>query len=1270
MAQRDVSASGVEPYPGGSDIKRARCLRSGGNLVNMKLAVLWIVVLVRSVEAISRVAPDAGDCAVWRWARRWVGVWAVAILMSGGAWAEEPVEAKETIRWGVFAYLGIEQTTAQYAPIARYLNDVLPRHTVVLHVLPMEEIYEGIERHELDFVTTNPTHYLVARRTYPLTGVVATLVPLDSEGKPVRHLAGCIVTRADQSDIQGLRDIRGKTVAVPSRSHLGGYRAQAYELALAGVRPDAYRIVETGLHQEAIRALLRHEADVAFVRNGVIEAMLADGEIQRGQIHLITEQRFDHFGMLTSTRLYPEWPVFALPHVHERTLRHFTSALLSLEREHPAAVEAHIAGYTIPADYLPVEDLARTLRLPPYEDYGVITLTSVIREFWKEGVGILLLLATLVMLLVRGQFVRRALRKSEERFEELAAQSRTYSWETDAEGQYTFVSQVVEGVLGYAPKELVGRMHFYDLHPEGGREAFKAAAFEVFARKEPFEGVVNLARTKSGETCWISTNGIPLLTPDGTLRGYRGSDTDISARKQAEEALKANERKLANAVDMAKLGYWELDIASGTFTFSDSFYAIFRTTAEEVGGYQMSIADYARRFVHPDDALMVGEETRKALETDDAAYNHYVEHRMLYADGSVGHIAVRFFVVKDCTGKTVKTYGVNQDITDRKRAEQEILETNRQLEAAMSRANEMAMEAQAANIAKSEFLANMSHEIRTPMNGLIGMTCLLLETGLTEDQRRYAGIVKTSGELLMTLLNDILDFSKIEAGKIEIEAGDFDLETMVKVVGALLGPRAREKGVGFSCVLDPGVPRWLRGDAMRVRQVLVNLVGNAVKFTRQGEVEVRVGRGGGENKQDSISTVQYPRGGEGRTENQEEENTVILRFSVRDTGIGISEEKRSLLFQRFTQVDASATRQFGGTGLGLAISKQLVELMGGRIGVDSCVGLGSTFWFELPFVPVEGPVPQAMRTSKPAEVKAGDDDGVRLLLVEDNEINQAVALSILKQMGLRADVANNGREAVEAVAQCVYDLVLMDVQMPVMNGVEATKTIREREREREREKKGKEEKNGMVDCRKDGGTVSSQRSSGAASQSPAFARLPIVAMTAHAMAGDMEKCLAAGMDDYIAKPLTREALRGAIGKWTTAGKQSEPAAASVSGSLAPPVQTVCNVNSLLCRVLGNRALAKQLMGSYLAKLPRQLDEAKAAVEAAHVEQVEFLAHTVKGVAMNFSAKPLQEAAYRVERAAAAKRMDEAREAWPGMETEAVRLMEALRKALAGWDGAH
>jgi signal transduction histidine kinase/CheY-like chemotaxis protein len=562
-----------------------------------------------------------------------------------------------------------------------------------------------------------------------------------------------------------------------------------------------------------------------------------------------------------------------------------------------------------------------------------------------------------------------------------------------------------------------------------------------------------------------------------------------------------------------------------------------------------------------------------------------------------------------------------RDITDRKRAEDSIRrakedteEANRRLKQAIEHASRMAKEAEIANKAKSEFLANMSHEIRTPLNGVIGMTGLLLESDLTAEHYEYAQTIRTSADSLLSIINDVLDFSKIEAGHMDLEILDFDLRTTVEDVTDMLAVRAHDKGLELSCLVYPDVPALLCGDPGRLRQILINLTGNAIKFTERGEVFIRV------------------------TREQETDKDITVRFSVTDTGIGIPEDYEGFLFKSFTQADASITRKYGGTGLGLAISKQLAELMGGRMGVESEEGKGSTFWFTVllgkqpedrkpevvipedirgqrilivddhatnrlvlrellrswdcrfeeaengkqalerlrealaendPFrialVDMQMPVMDGATLGRKIKAdpdlnatrlimltsagKRGDASRlkaigfsaylnkpvkkshlydclvtvlgipstlskersipiitrygleeakkkrVRILVAEDNVVNQKVALRILQKLGYRADAVADGREAVMALEAIPYDVVLMDVQMPQMDGLEATGVIRD--------------------------PASRVRNH----------RIPVIAMTAHAMKGDREKCLEAGMDDYVSKPVTALALNEILEKY-------------------------------------------------------------------------------------------------------------------------------------------
>ncbi|MDP2215915.1 MAG: PAS domain-containing protein [Methanolobus sp.] len=937
-----------------------------------------------------------------------------------------------------------------------------------------------------------------------------------------------------------------------------------------------------------------------------------------------------------------------------------------------------------------------------------------------------------------------------------------------------------------------------------------------------------------GSLCVVYQNEIEPSEDDKHIIGLIASAIGREEeRKNVEEELHKSQQQLSNALNIGKLGHWELDVVKGIFTFSDEFYSIFHTNAKEMGGYRMPIEDYARRFVHPDDRHMVSEETRKALDAGDSDFSRYIEHRMLYADGSTGYLAVKWFIVKNSKGQTVKSYGVNQDITDRKLSEKALMhshnllsyivehtrsavavhdrdlnyiyvsqryldeykvkkkdiigkhhyevfpdlpqkwrdvhqmalagevisaeddqyiredgtvewtrwecrpwyemdgsiggiivytevitdrkqteknleETSNILEAMLDQLQDVvafqktdftimrynkagyellnmspedvvgkkcyeligrqdvcpncqlkkAMEtkkietadryvpeldkyiratsnpildengeilfiveqlqditkskqteeklkrretllnkvfdilpvglwfadnngkllrgnpagkriwgaeplisqeeygvfkawrlpsgeeilpedwalahtikegvtiedelleieafdnkrriilnytapvlsddgemlgaiivnnditelkktemelinakeaAEAANAAKSEFLANMSHEIRTPMNAIIGFADLLMESEMSDVQRHYAQIVQKSGGMLLNLIEDVLDISRIDAGKLELERLDFDLLNLLKDFIDTMGLRAQLKGLELSYSLKENVPLLLHGDPSRLTQILTNLTGNAIKFTSEGKVIIHI----------SVESHNC--------------DNVILRFSVSDTGIGIPEDKIDLIFEKFTQADASNSRRFGGSGLGLAISKQLVKMMDGDIGVISKVGEGSEFWFTV----------RLEKQSKAKWVEKYEKENLiqtsnnvlRILLVEDDMHSQEVAQSMLINLEFDVDTANNGVEAIKALETQPYDLVLMDIQMPEMDGLEATKIIRSPE---------------SKVINKD---------------------IPIIALTAYAMKGDRDKFFEAGMNDYISKPISLKVVGELLDKW-------------------------------------------------------------------------------------------------------------------------------------------
>jgi PAS domain S-box-containing protein len=449
----------------------------------------------------------------------------------------------------------------------------------------------------------------------------------------------------------------------------------------------------------------------------------------------------------------------------------------------------------------------------------------------------------------------------------------------------------------------------------------------------------------------------------------------------------------------------------------------------------------------PEHAQQAFTDEQEILRTGRPLVGH--EEKETWPDGRVTWVSTTKMPLRDPDGAVVGTFGISRDITERKRAEEEL-----------RRAKEAA---EAASQAKSEFLAVMSHEIRTPMNGILGMTELALDTPLTSQQREYLTLVQKSADALLKVINDVLDFSKIEAGKVELERAPFVLREGLKDTLDPLSLHARQKGLELTCDVGADVPDALVGDVGRLRQVLLNLVGNAIKFTEAGSVQVQVGLLERRGKQ------------------------VLLRLEVRDTGIGVPADKQRCIFDPFTQVDNSLARKYTGTGLGLAISTRLVELMGGAIGVESEPGQGSTFHVTVLLEQDDSPVPRP-----PAPTPATTPHRpLRVLLVEDNPVNQKLAVGLLVRRGHAVVVAGNGKQALAALEADRFDVVLMDVQMPEMDGLEATRAIRDREKA-------------------SGGHV------------------PILAMTAYATTGDRDRCLEAGMDGCLAKPVHGTELLAAV----------------------------------------------------------------------------------------------------------------------------------------------
>jgi PAS domain S-box-containing protein len=730
-----------------------------------------------------------------------------------------------------------------------------------------------------------------------------------------------------------------------------------------------------------------------------------------------------------------------------------------------------------------------------------------------------------------------ALRASEDRFRCTFENVAVGIAHNDLQGRWLRVNQTFCDILGYTRPELLEKT-FHDVSLPDELAVELDLHSRLIRGDRPSYSLEKHFRRKDGTLGWINVTVSLQRDPSGTPAYTIAIMQDISERKKAEQALRVANSRLDTAVRGSNVGIWEIDLPDGKYLNGRGHWI----NIWEQHGYtppETSLEAGAwLAYVHPDDRARVLSEIDALLSGPGSDFE--IDYRARDKDGSYRWMLSRGTIMRDASGKPVHMAGSRVDVTDFKQIENELRHAKEG--------------AEAANRAKDEFLANVSHEIRTPMNAILGMTELALDTSLTDDQRQILRTVKSASDNLLGVINDLLDFSKIEAGKLELDPSDFSVHAVLGDTLRALAVRAQAKGLGVVSHVQADVPDTLRGDAGRLRQILLNLVGNAIKFTDVGEVVVRVETAG---------------------ERGESEESVDLRFAVRDTGIGIPRDKQATIFRAFEQEDTSTSRKYGGTGLGLTIAERLVTLMGGTIFVDSEPGRGSTFTFTACFT-------HPSHSSAPASDSPIDaappvvTSPLSVLVAEDNEFNAQLVEQLLVRRGHKVTLESDGRQVLSSVQTGTFDLLLLDIHLPGLDGFQVAKTIRDRE---------------------DG----------------TGRHLPIIALTARSRREDRERCLAAGMDDFLTKPFRADDLWTAIEHLTDSRSRAIDDASDAFAS-----EALLDRAMILSSCGGDDALLRKLCQSFQTRLPGHLTALQEALEQQDAPRLHEAAHKLCGMIAAFS----------------------------------------------------